>query len=172
MCGAHTPVCRSHSCERKDLVRCRPTRSRAEISQGITVEGDPRMVVRTNLVLVRADSPEEAYRKALELGAAGDQSYKNPDGKRATFRLRGLRDLNVMHDELQHGAELIYSEDLDESTIQEWVSPKDSLASSRRSLRAQDRITSHEILWRRCTDDFLIWRRTDLSQRSDSASLS
>ena len=95
----------------------------ADIVQEITVEGDPRNVVHTNLVLVRADSPEDAYQKALELGIAGDQSYENPYGKRVTFRFRGLHDLNVIHDELEHGAELIYREhfDLDESAIREWV---------------------------------------------------
>jgi hypothetical protein len=78
----------------------------ADIVQEITVEGDPRNVVHTNLVLIRADSPEEAYEKAMELGTAGDQSWENADGKRVTFRFRGLRELNVIHDELEHGAEL------------------------------------------------------------------
>jgi hypothetical protein len=101
----------------------------AEIVQQITVEGDPRNVVHTNLVPVRADSPEEAYQKALELGTGGDQSYENPDGKRVTFRFRGLHDLNVIHDELEHGAELIYSEDLDldEAAIRDWVAPREEL---------------------------------------------
>lgn len=101
----------------------------AEIVEQITVEGDPRNVIHTDLVLVRADSPEDAYQKALELGIAGDQSYENPDGKRVTCHFRGLHDLNVIHDELEHGAELIYSEDLDldESAIREWVAPKEKL---------------------------------------------
>ena len=85
--------------------------------------------VHTNLVLVRADSPEEAYQKAIELGAARDLSYENPDKKCVTIRFRGLHDLNVIHGELEHGAELIYSEDLglDEPAIQKWVSPKEEL---------------------------------------------
>ena len=101
----------------------------AEIVQQITVEGDSRNVVHTNLVLVRADSPEDAYEKAIELGTAGDRSYENPDGKHVTFRFRGLHDLNVIHNELKHGAELGYSEntDLDESAIREWVTPKEEL---------------------------------------------
>jgi hypothetical protein len=101
----------------------------ADIVEQITVEGDPRNVIHTNLILIRADSPEEAYEKALELGAAGEQSYENPDGKQVTFRFRGLHDLNVIHDELEHGAELIYTEDLDldESAIREWVAAKDKL---------------------------------------------
>ncbi len=101
----------------------------AEIVQQITVEGDSRNVVHTNLVLVRADSPEDAYQKAMELGTAGEQSYQNIDGKCVTFRFRGLHDLNVIRGELEHGAELIFSEnmDFDESAIQEWVAPKEEL---------------------------------------------
>jgi uncharacterized protein DUF4288 len=101
----------------------------ADIVEQITVEGDPRNVIHTNRVLVRADSPEEAYQKALELGAAGEQVYENIDGKSVTIRFRGLRDLNVIHGELEHGTELLYSEDmeLDESAIREWVTPKERL---------------------------------------------
>ena len=47
----------------------------AEIVEQISVEGDPRSVIHTNLVLVRADSPDEAYsdfdrewKKALTAG--------------------------------------------------------------------------------------------------------
>ncbi len=101
----------------------------ADIVLQITVEGDPRNVVHTNLILIRADSPEEAYQKAIELGTAGDRSDENIDGKRVTVRFRGLRDLNVIHDELEHGAELIYGEhlDMDEPAIQQWVTAKEEL---------------------------------------------
>ncbi len=51
----------------------------ADIVQQITVEDEPRNVVHTNLVLIRADSPEEAYQKAIELGTAGDHSDENID---------------------------------------------------------------------------------------------
>jgi hypothetical protein len=101
----------------------------AEIVEKITVEGDPRNVVHTNLVLVRADSPEEACQKATELGTAGETSFENPDGRRVTFRFRGLRDLNVIYDDLEHGAELSFSEtiDMNDSAIAEWVTPKERL---------------------------------------------
>ena len=79
--------------------------------------------------LIRADSPEEAYRKAIELGAADEASWENINGKRVTFRFRGLCDLNAIQDELEHGAELSYQEDIavDESTIQEWIASKEDL---------------------------------------------
>jgi hypothetical protein len=101
----------------------------ANIVEEITVEDDSRNVVHTNLILIRADSPEEAYKKAMELGAEGEQSYENIDGKRFTHRFRGLRELQVIHDELEHGAELSYREDIavDEATIQKWVATKEEL---------------------------------------------
>ena len=75
----------------------------AEIVEEIIVEGDARNVVHTNLVLVRADSPEEAYEKAVQLGTAVEMSYENLAGKRVTFRFRGLHDLNVIHAERRTG---------------------------------------------------------------------
>jgi hypothetical protein len=53
----------------------------AEIVEQITVSGGPRNIIHTNLVLIRADSPDEAYDKAVELGSAGEVSYENTDGK-------------------------------------------------------------------------------------------
>ena len=85
----------------------------AEIVEEITVEDDPRNVVHRNLHLVRADSPEEAYRKAIELGTSSEASWENIDGKRVTIRFRGLHGLHkVIDDELEHGAELSYREDI------------------------------------------------------------
>ena len=102
----------------------------ADIVIEITVEGDPRNVVHTNLVLIRADSPEEAYQEAVELGTANEVSWENADGKRVTFRFRGLRDLNVIiSSKLEHGVELSYIENIgmDEAAIQKWVTPKEEL---------------------------------------------
>ena len=101
----------------------------AEIVMHITVEGDPRNVVHTNLVLVRADSPEEAYEKATELGVAGETQYESPAGRQVNIRFRGLHDLNVIHDEWEHGAEIIFSEvlGLDEAAIRKWVTSKEEL---------------------------------------------
>jgi hypothetical protein len=119
----------------------------ADIVLEITIEDDPRKVVHTNLVLIRADSPEEAYQKAIELGTANEASWENIDRKLVTFRFRGLRDLNVIHDDFEHGAELSYSEDvgMDEASIQKWVTPKEELgvfqpilSSARPDYRSRD----------------------------------
>jgi hypothetical protein len=101
----------------------------ADIVEQIVVEGDPRNIVHTNLVLVRADTPEDAFARANELGTAAQASYENPEGKIVTITYRGLRDLTVIHGEFEHGAELTYSEeiDVDETAIQQCISSKEEL---------------------------------------------
>jgi len=101
----------------------------AEIVEEIRVEGDRRNVVHANVVLVRADSPDEAYTKALALGKRGNTKYRNPEGKTVTINFRGLRELDVIHDELEHGAEITFSRDVcvSEKRIKKWILPKKKL---------------------------------------------
>jgi hypothetical protein len=112
----------------------------AEIIEEITVEGDPRNVVHKNLVLIQADSPDEAYAKAVELGSEHDSSYDNPTGKLVRARFRGLGYLDVIHDDLEHGAELLYEQktSVPEERIQEWVLPKERLTVFRKEEPALD----------------------------------
>jgi hypothetical protein len=98
----------------------------AEIVEEIRVEGDQRNVVHTNLVLVRADSPDEAYEKAMALGKQGNTKYTNHKGKTVTIRFRGLKDLNVIHDELEHGSEIIFTRNVgvSDKKIKNWILPR------------------------------------------------
>jgi hypothetical protein len=93
------------------------------------IEDDPRNVVHINILLVEASSPEDAFAQALELGRSHEMEYLNTDGKQVTVRFRGLRALNVIHDELEHGAELLYEEEVGvpESRIRGWVREKSEL---------------------------------------------
>ncbi len=84
----------------------------AEILEEISVEGAAKKVVHRNLVLVDADSPDQAYERAVELGKQGESSYRNPEGRNVLARFLGLADLSVVYDELEHGAELAYTEQL------------------------------------------------------------
>jgi hypothetical protein len=94
------------------------------------VEGDPRNVVQVNLHLIEADSPERAYEKAIALGHASEQVYANPDGREVRVTFRGLRDLNVIHDQLEDGAELAYEEStgVPEDRLSTWLRLKDQLS--------------------------------------------
>jgi hypothetical protein len=100
----------------------------ADLLIEISVEGDPRRVLHTNLTLVRADSPEQAYDGAIKLGALQEGSWENPDGKRVTLRFRGLGSLNVVHGKVEHGTELIYDEEeLSEQEIIARVAKREEL---------------------------------------------
>ncbi len=120
----------------------------AEIVEEITVEGDPRNVVHINFNLIRADSPEEAYTKSLELGEQNQTEYQNPEGKRVEIRFRGLRNLSVMYDELEHGAELMYEERVAVNS--------DEL---KKIVRGKDQL-----------DVFIPWKPPDLSEAPDYSS--
>jgi hypothetical protein len=84
----------------------------AQHVEEIRVQGHKRNVVHINYVLIQANTPTEAYRKAVELGKSGNMKYKNPDGKIVTSRFLGLRNLDVIHDTLEHGCEIMFCQRL------------------------------------------------------------
>ena len=101
----------------------------ADLILEFIIEEDHRNVVHVNIHLIEARTPDQAYQKALDLGKASEQHYVNTDGKQVQLRFRGLRDLNVIHDELEDGAELIYEEIdcVSEDQIQGWIKLKHAL---------------------------------------------
>jgi len=101
----------------------------AELVMKIVVADDPRNVVHQNLVLVRADAPEEAYEKALHFGKGSETSYENPEGKLVQITFEGLSDLDLILEELEDGAELTfhYKINVSEEQLRSIVQPKDRL---------------------------------------------
>ena len=93
------------------------------------IEGERRNLVHVNTHLVEAASPGEAYKKANKLGREHQLRYLNTDGMRVRMKFRGLRELNVIHDDLEDGAELSYEEAVavSESKLKRWVRPKKEL---------------------------------------------
>jgi hypothetical protein len=102
----------------------------AEIVLEHIIESDRRNLVHVNSHLIRAASPEKAYGKANELGRVNRLRYTNTDGKQVRVRFRGLRELRVVHDELEDGVELGYEEAtaVPESKLRRWTRPKRELA--------------------------------------------
>jgi hypothetical protein len=102
----------------------------AELVLEIRVEGDPRIVLHKNLTLVRAASADEAYAHAIDLGAKSESQYENPSGRSVQIAFRGVSKLNVVHDHMEHGAELLYEElvGVSESEIGRLIPSKESLA--------------------------------------------
>jgi hypothetical protein len=84
----------------------------AELVEEFRVEGHRRNVVHINYVLIKARTPLEAYRKAMQLGKMANSRWKNPKGEIVTHRFLGLRELDVIHDPLEHGCEIMYLERL------------------------------------------------------------
>ncbi len=102
----------------------------AQVVLEITVEGESRNVVHINYLLVRAESPDAAYDEALRLGSEHKSSYANKDGKRVQIDFRGLRNLSVVYEPLEHGTELLYEErtGVPKADLDGLILPKQSLA--------------------------------------------
>ena len=101
----------------------------AELVMKITVADDPRNVVHQNLVLIRANSAEEAYEKAVQVGNKEEISYDNPTGKAVRFHFEGVSDLIDIMGELEDGEELDfhYTVDMADEKIRYLVKPREHL---------------------------------------------
>ncbi|MCA9885577.1 MAG: DUF4288 domain-containing protein [Anaerolineae bacterium] len=102
----------------------------AELIVEFHVENESSRLVHINSILVSAKNAEEAYSKALHFGQRENTEYTNTDGNLVTVTFRGLRDLNIIHEELADGSEIIYEEyeDVDEDDISHTIAEKDQLA--------------------------------------------
>jgi Domain of unknown function (DUF4288) len=101
----------------------------AELVEELTVADDKRTMVWRNLTLIRANLPDEAYEKALDLGREAETEYLNPAGKLVRIRFRGISFMDVVHDPLEHGAELLFRSDTDltEEQIEQLLRSKEEL---------------------------------------------
>ena len=92
---------------------------------------DGSHIVWVNTILVNANSVEQAYEKALERGNAYNYSFINTDQEEVKMSFRGLRDLYLIYDKLEDGAELLYEEyeEISEEEIAAMVTPKEKLAA-------------------------------------------
>jgi hypothetical protein len=84
----------------------------AQLVEEFRVQGHNRSAVHINYVLIRARTPVEAYQKAVGLGRQANQTWRNPEGTQVRHRFLGLRDLDVIHDPLEHGCEIMFVERL------------------------------------------------------------
>jgi hypothetical protein len=102
----------------------------ADIVLEITVEGEDGNIVHINLTLIRADSPEEAYDRAIQVGKESEFTDKNLQGQTIKTTFRGLRNLHVIYEELEDGSEILYEEHLNISREQLniFIRPKHELS--------------------------------------------
>ena len=85
------------------------------------------LTVWENLILIRANSPAEAYKKAMKHGKMSEDKVRI-NGKPGKLRFLGLRDLVLIYDELEDGAEL------------EWPETQFTRVKMRKLLRSKERL--------------------------------
>lgn len=101
----------------------------AELINECRIEGESNNIVHIDITLINANSPEDAFQKANELGKENEISYSNPKNQQVSWFYRGLRNLYVVYDELEHGAELLFEEKIGmtEDEIKNIISDREQL---------------------------------------------
>jgi hypothetical protein len=72
----------------------------AELTEEVTLEGDPLHVVHKKTRVIFADSPEDAYEKALSMITDHELSYLNEHKRAVRTRFWGLRELNLSNEDM------------------------------------------------------------------------
>jgi hypothetical protein len=105
----------------------------------IEPEGSNEMaerVVWENLILINASDPESAHKKALQHGADSEAEIRI-DGQPARLKFKGLKDLVIVYDDLEDGAEIEWRECiLSESELDRLLKKKEDFQAF--SLRRKD----------------------------------
>jgi hypothetical protein len=71
----------------------------AELIEELAIEGDPCNPVHSQTRVIFADSPEDAYEKALSLIMENEISYRTQDQRCVHTRFWGLRELNLVDED-------------------------------------------------------------------------
>jgi uncharacterized protein DUF4288 len=72
----------------------------AELTEEVTLEGDPQHVVHRKTRIIFADSPNDAYEKALSMISEHELKYLNDDHKAVRTRFWGLRELMLSNEDM------------------------------------------------------------------------
>jgi hypothetical protein len=78
----------------------------AELTEEVTLEGDPLQVVHTKTRIIFADSAEDAYEKALTMITEYELSYLNEHHKAVRTRFWGLRELPLSNEDMDRAGML------------------------------------------------------------------
>lgn len=72
----------------------------AELTEEVTLEGDPLHVVHKKTRVIFADSAEDAYEKALSMITEHELNYLNEHKRAVRTRFWGLRELNLSNEDM------------------------------------------------------------------------
>jgi len=73
----------------------------AELTEEVTLEGDPQNLVHKKTRVIFADPPQDAYEKALSMITEHEISYINEHHKAIRTRFWGLRELNLSNEDME-----------------------------------------------------------------------
>jgi hypothetical protein len=105
-------ICRASVCsekaqrkllKRKNMPHSPETADRwyiAELTEEVTLEGDPKNLVHKKTRVIFADSPQDAYEKALSMITEHEISYINEHRKAIRTRFWGLRELDITNEDM------------------------------------------------------------------------
>jgi hypothetical protein len=86
-----------------------------------------KYTVWENLVLIKADSPEEAFEKAMRHGSMSEGNVKKGD-QRAVCKFKGLKNLIKIYEEIGDGAEIEWKEyELNRDKLESIIPEKERL---------------------------------------------
>jgi hypothetical protein len=95
--------------KRKNMPHSSQTADRwyiAELTEEVTLEGDPQNLVHKKTRVIFADSPQDAYEKALSMITEHEISYINEHHKAIRTRFWGLRELNLSNEDMDRAGML------------------------------------------------------------------
>ena len=72
----------------------------AELTEEVTLEGDPLNVVHKKTRVIFADSAEDAYEKALSMITEHELGYLNEHNRAVRTRFWGLRELDLSNEDM------------------------------------------------------------------------
>ena len=72
----------------------------AELTEEVTLEGDPKNLIHKKTRVIFADSPQDAYEKALSMITEHEISYLNEYHKTIRTRFWGLRELKLSNEDM------------------------------------------------------------------------
>ena len=81
----------------------------AELTEEVTLEGDPQNLVHKKTRVIFADSPQDAYDKALAMISEHEVGYINEHNKSIRTRFWGLRELDLSNEDMDRAGMLPHS---------------------------------------------------------------
>jgi hypothetical protein len=78
----------------------------AELTEEVTLEGDPQNLVHKKTRVIFADSPQDAYEKALAMITEHEVGYINRHHKAIRTRFWGLRELSLSNEDMDRAGML------------------------------------------------------------------